>query len=56
MREAISAEQLMPKNFVFYNPEHHQKTIALLESRKPAGIITATKRNPEQVWRYTHFR
>lgn len=46
---AICAEQLMPKNFVFYNPEHHQKIIALLESRQPAGIITATTRNPDQV-------
>ncbi len=49
MRGAICSEQLMPKNFVFYNPEHHQKLIALLESRKPAGIITATERNPDQV-------
>ena len=49
MRGEICAEQLMPKNFVFYNPEHHQKIIALLESRKPAAIITATKRNPDQV-------
>jgi aminopeptidase YwaD len=49
MRGAICAEQLMPKNFVFYNPEHHQKIIALLESRKPAAIITATERKPEQV-------
>jgi len=39
----------MPKNFVFYNPEHHQKIIALLESRKPAGIVTATERKPDQV-------
>ena len=49
MRGPICSEQLMPKNFVFYNPEHHQKIIALLESLKPAGIITATKRSPEQV-------
>jgi aminopeptidase YwaD len=49
MRGAICSEQLMPKNFVFYNPEHHQKMIALLESRKPAGIVTATERKPEQV-------
>ena len=49
IREAICSEQLMPKNFVFYNPEHHQKIIALLETRKPAGIITATERKPEQV-------
>ena len=49
MRGAICSEQLMPKNFVFYNPEHHQKIIALLESKKPAGIITATERKPDQV-------
>ena len=49
MRGAICSEQLMPKNFVFYNPEHHQKIIALLESRIPAGIITATGKNPELV-------
>ena len=49
MRGTISSEQLMPKNFVFYNPEHHQKIIALLENRKPAAIITATERKPEQV-------
>ena len=28
----LAAEQLMPKNFVFYNPEHHQKIIAALEA------------------------
>ncbi len=39
----------MPKNFVFYNPEHHQKIIALLESKEPTAIITATARAPEQV-------
>lgn len=48
MSGAICSEQLMPKNFVFYNPEHHQKIIALLESRNPVGIITATERKPEQ--------
>ena len=49
MKGTICAEQLMPKNFVFYNPEHHQKIVALLEDRKPAGIITATEKKPEQV-------
>ncbi len=49
LRGEICSEQLMPKNFVFYNPEHHQKIIALLESRKPGGIITATEKKPEQV-------
>ena len=41
----IAREQLMPKNFVFYNPEEHQHIIALLEERKPAAIISATGRN-----------
>ena len=49
MRGVICSEQLMPKGFVFYNPEHHQKIIARLERRKPAAIITATGRRPEQV-------
>lgn len=41
----IAKEQLMPKNFVFYNPEEHQRIIALLERKKPAAIISATGRN-----------
>ena len=43
----IAKEQLMPKNFPFYNPEEHQKIVHLLETRNPAAIITATSRNPE---------
>lgn len=42
---AIAKEQLMPKNFVFYNPEEHQRIIALLEQKQPAAIICATGRN-----------
>lgn len=49
LRGTICDEQLMPKNFVFYNPEHHQRIISLLESLKPGGIITATKKNPDLV-------
>ncbi len=41
----IAKEQLMPKNFVFYNPEEHQKIIALLEEKQPSAIIAATGRN-----------
>jgi len=41
----IAREQLMPKNFVFYNPEEHQRIIGLLEKGKPAAIISATGRN-----------
>lgn len=43
----IAAEPLMPKHFPFYNPEHHQQIIGLLEEKLPAAIITATSRNPE---------
>jgi aminopeptidase YwaD len=42
----ITAEALMPKNFVFYNPDHHKKIYALLEEKRPAAIITATAKNP----------
>jgi len=41
----IAKEQLMPKSFVFYNPEEHQRIIALLERGAPSGIICATGRN-----------
>ncbi len=41
----IASEQLMPKNFVFYNPEEHRKIIALLERGQPEAIICATGRN-----------
>jgi len=41
----IASEQLMPKNFVFYNPEAHQKTISLLEKSGAKAIIAATGRN-----------
>ncbi len=41
----LTTEQLMPKNFVFYNPEEHQRIIALLETKNPAAILSATTRN-----------
>ena len=47
MRGDLCSEQLMPKNFVFYNPEHHQKIYQLLELKAPAAIITATTKNTE---------
>ncbi len=49
MRGEVCSEQLMPKNFVFYNPDHHKKLVALLEKINPAAIITATTRTPDQV-------
>ena len=47
MHGALVKEQLMPKNFPFYNPEHHQHIYSLLEQKQPAAIIAATGRNPE---------
>ena len=47
LKGEITREQLMPKNFVFYNPETHQEIFRLLEEGQPAAIITATTRNPE---------
>lgn len=41
----IASEQIMPKNFVFYNPEGHQQIIAALEQKKPKAIVCATERD-----------
>ncbi|MFC2030464.1 M28 family peptidase [Chloroflexota bacterium] len=43
----IAQEQLMPKNFTFYNPDHHRKIVGLLEAKAPLALIAATSRNPE---------
>jgi len=41
----LAKEQLMPKNFVFYNPEEHQRLIARLESCGAKALVCATGRN-----------
>ena len=41
----IAWEQLMPKNFVFWNPVEHQRIITLLEKSGVKAIICATGRN-----------
>lgn len=38
----LTKEQIMPKNFVFYNPEEHKEIVALLEEKNPKAIICAT--------------
>ena len=43
--EDIAREQLMPKNFPFYNPDHHRRIVHLLETKKPWAIIAATSRD-----------
>ena len=47
LRGDLTKEQLMPKNFPFYNPEEHQKIVRLLETKSPAAIVAATSRNPD---------
>ncbi len=41
----IASEQIMPKNFVFYNPEEHRLIVSLLEKGNPKAIVCATERN-----------
>jgi aminopeptidase YwaD len=45
LRGDIAREQLMPKNFPFYNPDHHRRIINLLETKKPRAIAAATSRD-----------
>ena len=47
LKGEIAKEQLMPKNFPFYNPQEHQEIISLLESKGFDGIISATGKNLE---------
>ncbi len=49
LKGEITAEQLMPKNFPFYNPEEHRHIYGLLEEKRPAAVITATRKNPGAV-------
>jgi aminopeptidase YwaD len=45
LRGDLAKEQLMPKNFPFYNPAHHKRIIQLLETKRPQAIIAATSRD-----------
>jgi aminopeptidase YwaD len=47
LRGEIAREQLMPKNFTFYNPDEHKRIVRALESAQPLAIVAATSRNPE---------
>lgn len=42
----LAAENLMPKNFVFYNPDEHKRIYRALETHQPAAVLAATGRNP----------
>jgi aminopeptidase YwaD len=47
LRDELTKEQFLPKNFPFFQVEEQQHIIQLLEKGKPLAIITATTRNPE---------
>lgn len=40
-------EQLMPKNYVFYNPPSSRRLVAALEDASPLAIVAATGQNPQ---------
>lgn len=46
LRGELCAEHLMPKNYQFFNPDHHKEIISLLEEKQPAAIVSATGKNP----------
>jgi aminopeptidase YwaD len=41
----IAQDQIMPRNYVFYNPEEHQRVHRALDQARPAAVISATGRN-----------
>jgi aminopeptidase YwaD len=47
LRGEIAQEQLMPKNFTFYNPDEHKRIVRALEAAQPLAIVAATSRNPD---------
>jgi aminopeptidase YwaD len=45
----IAAGQLMPKNFVWYNPVEHQRAYRSIEALEPLAVIAATGKDPQLV-------
>lgn len=41
--DELTKEQIMPKNFTFYNPDEHKEIVSILEEKEPMGIICVTK-------------
>ncbi len=42
----LAGEQIMPKNFIFYNPEAHRRIIELLERSGAPALVCSTGYNP----------
>lgn len=45
VKDALAAKPLMPKNFVFYNPEHHKQIISHIEKSNPEALIFIVDKN-----------
>ena len=45
LKGEIAKEQLMPKEFTFFNPDEHKRIYTLLEQKNPLAIIAATSKN-----------
>ncbi|MFC1849581.1 M28 family metallopeptidase [candidate division CSSED10-310 bacterium] len=45
LKGEIASQQIMPKNFVFFNPDEHKRIVSLLEEKQPAAIIAAPGRD-----------
>ena len=55
LRGSLAKEQLMPKNFPFYNPDEHRQIIGCLERKQPLAILAATGRDPGMAGGITPF-
>lgn len=40
--DALACEPLMPKSFVFWNPDQHKEIISLLEAGRPSAVLTVS--------------
>ncbi|MFR3390469.1 MAG: M28 family metallopeptidase [[Clostridium] scindens] len=40
--DALASEPLMPKSFVFWNPDEHKETISLLENGRALAVLTVS--------------
>jgi aminopeptidase YwaD len=43
----LCKEQLVPRNYAFYNRDEHKKILNVIDQKKPLAIIAITSRNPE---------
>jgi len=47
LRGEIARDQIMPKNFPFWNPDEHRQIVERLKRVQPAALVTASRRSAE---------